>query len=218
MTSLQAITFHEIPDLELLKGSYPGLKALFFDMDGTLFNTESFHAKALQSIGYTYKIRPPVSPDAVHDLMVGKADHLIFDIIRDWENFPQEWTVQDFVSAKNDHLLKELSSVSADVFFYPKMQKLLKEARAQGFYIALVTSSEKVVTERLLDLAGLKDFFDLKLTRNDCPEVKPNPWPYIEAQRLSKFSHHEIVIFEDSDVGLMAAKASGNHFIKVAWY
>lgn len=218
MTLLQAITFKEIPTLSLLQASYPALKALFFDMDGTLFNTESFHEKALQSIAMTYKIRPPIGPEEVHALMMGKADHLIFEIVRYWENFPKNWTVEDFVNAKNEHLLKALSAVSADVYFMPEMRELLLKAKQEGIYLALVTSSEKVVTQKLLALAGLEKFFHLEITRNDSPEVKPHPWPYLEAKKISGFDNTEIIIFEDSEVGLMAAKASGPHVIKVGWY
>ncbi len=218
MTLRQAITFQEIPTLALLQASYPALKALFFDMDGTLFNTESFHAKALQSIGMTHHIRPPVGPDEVHALMMGKADHLIFEIVRYWENFPKDWTLSDFVNAKNEHLLKSLSLVSSDVFFMPAMKTLLEEAKAAGIYLALVTSSEKIITKKLLELASLQTFFDLEITRDDSLEVKPNPWPYLEAKKISGFDNPEIIIFEDSEVGLTAAKASGAHVIKVGWY
>jgi beta-phosphoglucomutase len=212
------ITFPKVPTLFELKQGYPGLKALFFDMDGTLFNTESYHADAMFMIGAKYKIRPPHSAETVHELMMGKADHLVFEIIKDWEGVPRDWTAADFVHQKNANLIEILSKVDPANYFPKDMLTLLKEATAEGMYLALVTSSEKVITEELLKLASVREFFKLILTRDDCPSHKPDPWPYLKAMSVSGFDKSEIIIFEDSHVGLEAAQSSGAHVIKVGWY
>ncbi|WPU64049.1 HAD family hydrolase [Peredibacter starrii] len=212
------ITFPKVPSLFELKQGYPGLKALFFDMDGTLFNTEEYHAQAMFMIGERYKIRPPYSPETVHDLMMGKADHLVFDIIKDWEGVPKEWTAADFIHQKNANLIEILAKVDPAKYFPTAILSLLKEAKTEGIYLALVTSSEKVVTEELLKIAKVRDFFNLILTRDDCPSHKPDPWPYLKAMKESHFDKSEIIIFEDSNVGLEAAISSGAHVIKVGWY
>lgn len=218
MSDIHPISFKKIPTLKELKAGFPGIKALFFDMDGTLFNSEPEHAEAFIQIGKDHNIKPPYSLKTVHELLVGKADHLVFEIIKSWENFPSEWTARDFVEAKNKNLLTILETSHPSSFFSPLVFQLLNEAKAENFFVALVTSSEKVVTKRLLEIAGLKNFFDLELTRDDCPRHKPDPWPYVEARRISGKENHEILIFEDSSVGLAAATATGAHVIKVEWY
>lgn len=212
------IPFKKVPLVSELKSGFPGVNALFFDMDGTIFNTESIHADAMLMIGAKYKIRPPHSAETVHALMMGKADHLVFEIIKDWEGVPRHWTAKDFIDEKNVNVIDLLKKTPVETYFSPEVQKLLKEAREHQFFIALVTSSEKIVTEELLKIAGLSTFFDLVLTRDDCPSHKPDPWPYLKAQELSNRAHHEVLIFEDSHVGLEAATSSGSHVIKVEWY
>lgn len=212
------ITFPKVPTLFELKQGYPGLKALFFDMDGTLFNTESYHADAMFMIGAKYKIRPPYSVETVHELMMGKADHLVFDIIKDWEGVPKEWTATDFIHQKNANLTEILAKVDPANYFPNAILSLLNEARAEGIYLALVTSSERIITEELLKLAKVREFFKLILTRDDCPTHKPDPWPYLKAIKESGLDKTEIIIFEDSHVGLEAAQSSGAHVIKVGWY
>lgn len=218
MTDIHPISFAKIPTLAELKAGFPGISALFFDMDGTLFNTEPHHSEAFIRIGMEHKVRAPYSPEMIHELLVGKADYLVFDIVRGWEGFPEHWTAEEFVKEKNRNLLKILENTDPATFFAAETFQLLNEARIEGFFLALVTSSEKVVTKRLLEIAGLKDFFDLELTRDDCPNHKPDPWPYNEARRLSGREKHEVVIFEDSHVGLAAATGSGAHVIKVEWH
>ncbi len=213
-----AMPFPKVPTLSELKKGYPSVKALFFDMDGTIFNTESIHADAMFVIAAKYKIRPPHSPEMVHDLMMGKADHLVFDLIKDWEGVPRHWNVQNFINEKNTNVIELLKKTPLESYFSPEMQNLLKEARHHKMYVALITSSEKVVTEKLLKIAKLDSYFDLVLTRDDCPKHKPDPWPYNKAREISGFEKFEILIFEDSNVGLEAATTSGTHVIKVEWY
>lgn len=212
------ISFTSVPHLGHLKAAYPDLKALFFDMDGTLFNTEGHHAMALEQIAYEFKIRPPHSPEVIHGMLMGKADHLIFDIIKDWEGFPKEWTVKEFVERKNQNLLTILKNSDPASYMDANILKLLAEAQEQSLYLALITSSEKVITEELLSLTGLKPYFKLILTRDDCPRHKPDPWPYLKALEITGYEKYQAIIFEDSHVGLEAATLSGAHVIKVEWY
>ena len=212
------ISFKSVPTLNELKSGFPSVKALFFDMDGTLFNTEAFHAGALQMISKEFGIRPPHDPHTVHQLLMGKADHLIFPIVKDWENFPKHWGVKDFIEAKNKYLIEILAKENPDLYISPLIRKLLNDARQENFFIALVTSSEKIITQELLKLSKLEEYFELILTRDDCPAHKPDPWPYLKAKSISGCEHSEILIFEDSNVGLEAALASHSHVIKAEWY
>jgi beta-phosphoglucomutase len=212
------VPFKRVPTLNELKAGYPSLKALFFDMDGTIFNTESIHAEAMFLIARQHKIRPPMSPDAVHQLLMGKADHLVFDVIKDWEGFPKTWNAMDFINQKNANVIELLRNTDFKTYFVPEVSKLLNDARKDGMFIALVTSSEKVVTEELLKLTNMEKFFDYVLTRDDTPHVKPDPWPYLKALEVSGFEKFETMIFEDSNVGLEAATTSGSHVIKVEWF
>jgi HAD superfamily hydrolase (TIGR01509 family) len=212
------IPLKNVPLLMELQRGFPSLKALFFDMDGTLFNTESIHADAMLMIAGKYKIRAPYSAETVHELMMGKADHLVFDIIKDWEGVPGHWSAQDFINEKNINLIELLKKTAVETYFMKEMHNFLMEARAHKLYMALITSSEKLVTEELLKICGLAQFFDLVLTRDDCPKHKPDPWPYLKAMEISGHEKHEVLIFEDSPVGLEAATSSGPHVIKVEWY
>lgn len=207
-----------VPTLSVLKQSYPGLRTLLFDMDGTLFDTEKYHTLALQRIGQEQKIIPPVGPKELHQMMMGKADHLLFEIIKNWPGFPENWDVKRFIQEKNKHLLDLLKSVAGESFFSGQLKNLLIEARTEKFQIGLVTSSEKVITLELLSLAGLSEFFSFVLTRDDTLKVKPDPWPYNKAIEHFQAEAKSTLIFEDSNVGLESAIASGAQVIKVEWY
>lgn len=208
----------KVPRLEELKERFPTLRALIFDMDGTLFDTESFHTKAFLRIGEDFQIRPPLPLEEIHSLLVGKADHLVYEVVKKWSGFPESWSAEEFVRVKSNHLLDLLKSISPELYFPLELASLLKEAKAQGFKLALVTSSEKVITKELLGLANLWESFDLILTRDDCPHHKPHPWPYLHALKTLGLNSLDAVIFEDSAVGIEAAEAAGAHVVKVEWH
>jgi HAD superfamily hydrolase (TIGR01509 family) len=218
MNKTSTYTYQSVPTLNELVEKFKDLKGLFFDMDGTLFDTEKYHAEAMMGIKEEFNIDAPFSVTEVHELLVGKADYLVFDIIRTWKNFPQHWSVEDFVNSKNKNLLDILKKLDGTTYFPPPLFKLIKEAKEAGLKVALVTSSEKVITQELLKLTSLNDFFHLELTRDDCPKHKPDPWPYLVALEHFNLKAHETVIFEDSQVGLEAAVASGANVIKVEWH
>jgi beta-phosphoglucomutase len=218
MTTSHPLTLSVIPDLNELQGRFPGVTTIFFDMDGTLFDSEKYHTEAMLKIGKDYEIRPPHGPKEIHSLMHGKADYLVFDIIKDWPGFPQEWSVRDFVDTKNRNLLEILSPLKPSDYFPDLTAALLNDIKSANLYLALVTSSEKIITHELLKMVGLDALFDLVVTRDDCPAHKPDPWPYIHAMKEAKARPEETLILEDSQVGLAAALASKAHVIKVEWF
>jgi HAD superfamily hydrolase (TIGR01509 family) len=212
------IPYQKAPRIRQLLESYPDLRALFFDMDGTLFDTEGIHADAMLRMADRYQIRAPLPPAEVHALMLGKADQMVFELIKDWAGVPRHWTAGEFIAEKNVNVIELLKVTPVHTYFAPAVASLLREARDEGLFLALVTSSERAVTDELLRITGYDAFFDLTLTRDDCPRHKPDPWPYLRARELAGHATHEVLIFEDSPVGLEAALRSGAHVAKVEWY
>lgn len=218
MANAHPMILTRIPTLKVLKETYPTLKALFFDMDGTLLDSEKYHTQAFLKIGRDYKIVPPHSPEVIHGLLVGRADHLVYEVVKHWPGFPKDWSARDFVNEKNNNLLSILKSVPVDAFLPSAIVSLLAETKNAGMTLALITSSERVVTEELLRMGNVDHYFSLVITRDDVPKHKPDPLPYLKALELTGHEASEVMIFEDSEVGVEAAKGSGAHVIRADWH
>ncbi len=212
-------TVHKlVPSLKALKTDYPDLKTVLFDMDGTLFNTEKYHVKALLQMANELNLKPPYTPQEVYELMVGKADHLLFEIIKNWPGVPSTWTPEIFIQNKNQKLLEIFQFVSPEEYFLRDLKHLINDIQVNNIQLGLVTSSEKIITLELLKQTQLEKDFNYILTRDDSLKVKPDPWPYIHTMTHFKTEPSHTIIFEDSKVGLEAARNSGAHAIKAEWY
>ena len=79
------------------------------------------------------------------------------------------------------------------------------------YLMGIVTSSRKDHFDIIHEPLGLLKFFDFILTANDYNKFKPDPEPYLLAVEKSGFSNDECLAVEDSERGLISAKAAGIH-------
>ncbi|KAA5602519.1 HAD family hydrolase [Blastochloris sulfoviridis] len=80
----------------------------------------------------------------------------------------------------------------------------------------LVTTAASGTVTALLTCHGLDGHFDIVVTGCDVEFRKPHPEAYLRAAHLLGVAPQECLVFEDSDVGVAAAKAAGARVIRVA--
>lgn len=205
-----------IPSIEHLLDLHPQARAIFFDMDGTLCDSEHLHAQAMGKIGQDFNILPPYPPEIIHQKLVGKADHLVYEEVKSWPGFPPSLDSDSFRDLKSQNLLTILDT--PQYLVSEEMRFFLQSIKQSKMILGLVTSSEKIITTKILHNSGVHGLFDFVLTRDDCPFHKPHPWPYLKAIEIASVQSSECIIFEDSPIGLSAAHESGAHYFKVEWF
>ncbi len=209
-------TYKIIPTWQEIKANYPECSCLLFDMDGTLIPTEPIHEDAFLLMGKKYNVEIPRNADT-HFSMQGMADEQVFEVIKFWKNFPFK-NAFDFIHEKNQILLEMIPKLDRDKYIKKEMLKLIQDAKNDGSLIGLVTSSERSITESIFSTFNLSPYFEIVITRQEVKNPKPHPEPYLMAMKfLSKKANH-CVIFEDSIVGLEAARSSGANAIKADWW
>lgn len=206
------------PTLKSLRTPHPDLRALLFDMDGTLFRTEEIHGEALRQMASDWDLRPPFPPEEVELRLKGMSDRQVMELAQAWPGFPAGLSGDEFVRIKNERLLKLIPTFPQDTWVSAELVGLLRDARELGLLTAVVTSSERVITDLLLRLSGVEALLDLVITLQDVRFAKPHPGPYLQAMLQLGVGPREVVIFEDSAPGLAAAQASGARVIQVDWW
>lgn len=177
------------------------VRAVIFDMDGTLLDTEAEHrrtmAEAATALGWPFS-------EALQLAMVGI--HRDANQIMLAEHFGADFPLEQFY-ADSDLLFE--AALEAAVPMRPGVEPTLARLASAGVPMAIATSTEAPHACRRLEKAGLLDYFDIVVTRNDVDRPKPHPEPYLLAARRLGVAVTDAVAVEDSYAGVRSAAAAG---------
>lgn len=184
------------------------IKAVIFDMDGVVVNTEPLgHAANLEM----YKSLGIIVPDEVYNTFIGNSDKNIVQKLKDL--YPQ-------VTLTNDELLEEkfkyyfkAFDASEDLDLMPGVRELIIELHSNGMRLLLASSSAKRKIEHVFTRFGLHQYFDHAVSGEEFEFSKPHPAIFNEAVARSGFTKDECIVIEDSTNGIEAAKAAGLYCI-----
>lgn len=183
-------------------------KAVLFDMDGTLFNSEPLHFDALLEV-------VELPSDFDWHPFLGMPDNLVLKTLFP-EAAPQE--IIQLILRKNEKLIEMINNKTLSEFqamLTPGVYEFLTYLKTKSIPMALVTASEGVITEALLTKLELKHFFHGIYPREATARTKPSASPYLKAMRDLNVSSLECLIFEDSPTGLQAALEASAFVMKV---
>ena len=178
------------------------IHAVLCDRDGVLVDSERTNVdaslQALAQLGVTTD---------VYDAQIIMGKHP-YDYV---DTFVKKYGVsgKDFLDVRSTYYLHMIDMVEAQ----EDVCTVLREMRKLRLQIAIVTSASRENTERLLHRLGLKDLFDGMVTFDECAQRKPHPAPYRRAAHDLGVVSAECLVFEDSPVGLIAAKNAGMHCV-----
>ena len=81
--------------------------------------------------------------------------------------------------------------------------------------MAVVTGGYQAVCRKILDHVGITAAFDTIVASEDTSRHKPDPEPFLEAARRLSARPQRCVVWEDSDLGIEAARRAGMEWIDV---
>jgi HAD superfamily hydrolase (TIGR01509 family) len=81
--------------------------------------------------------------------------------------------------------------------------------------MAVVTGGYQAVCRKILDHLGIVDAFATIVASEDTARHKPDPDPFLEAARRLGVRPERCVVWEDSSLGIEAARRAGMHWIDV---
>jgi HAD superfamily hydrolase (TIGR01509 family) len=176
------------------------LKALIFDMDGTLVHSDPVHMRAFAEI-----LGPEgvvITDELYHSSIIGHTNEAIFAALLPHLPVSEHEAYADRKEAAFRRLALDLEPLAG-------VRELFDWAEGRGIKIALVTNAPLLNATHTLDVLGITDRFDTKITIDQVERGKPDPLPYLTALERLGISAHEAIAFEDSPSGMRAAKGAG---------
>jgi len=178
-----------------------GLRALLFDFDGLILDTETAELVSWQEMWAEHGLRFPLERHLAGIGTVGG-----FGAMGALEELA---TPFDREAVAERRLARKLALIESEQL-RPGVSAYLQEARVRGLGTAVVSSASRAWVEGHLARLGCTEEFDLIVTGNhDRERGKPRPTLYLEALRGLGISPGEAVAFEDSPNGLLAAARAG---------
>ncbi len=182
------------------------IKAVVFDCDGLLVDTESGWYEAYKEVLTSYGFEMPLREFAVS---IGGDESPLVRFVRE-NNID---TLDIAIVAEEIRQLYEKKMAHPTLL--PGVERYLEAAQANGLRIALASSSDREWVEGYTRKLGIFDFFEVIKTGDQVEKVKPDPALYREAVTALGVLPSEAVAFEDSLNGLNAALAAGLHCVVV---
>lgn len=183
------------------------IRAVVFDMDGLMFNTEDVYFDAIDEIlirrGKRYDRRLAAA-------MMGGPLQNAFEVMIRRHNLDATW--QQLVIECEGTFLRLLDHRLTPM---PGLLELLAALEAAGIAKAIATSSRRKLVHEVLSRFDLGPRFAFVLTAEDVTHGKPDPEVYREAARRFAVASAEMLVLEDSENGCRAAAGSGAYTVAV---
>ncbi|MFD2824676.1 HAD family hydrolase [Lacinutrix iliipiscaria] len=183
------------------------LKAVLFDMDGVIVDTEPLHHKAYYNMFTDFNIEVSAS---MYQSFTGQSTLNICKILCD--HFNLKTHPNNLVERKRFHF-KDLFFNDSSLSLVDGVLDLIKDYYRNGVTLVLASSASMTTINNVFTRFDLDQYFVAKLSGADLKASKPHPEIFINAAKASGFNNNECLVIEDSTNGIRAAYDAGIYCI-----
>ena len=200
------------------------IKAIIFDLDGTLVQTEILkahsYASALSLLSGNSVSEEEVVQNFKNYVGLSRAD-VAKNMVQDyWEQLKhisnqKVETVNLLIEKRLENYNRMLETPNVlQKYFCKNTIGFLKEVKQDNFLTGLATMSNRIQVKNVLQIMGIQDHFNFVITRDEITNSKPHPEIYLQMKNKLKVEADECVVIEDSVTGVKAAlSAKMNVFV-----
>lgn len=175
------------------------LKAVLFDMDGVIVDTEPLHRKAY------YKIFDELGIEvlqALYSTFTGASTQKVFETVIEkfnLNNSPEELMLNKRAAFK-DYFYNDL-----EFDLVPGVRNLIEHYYENNVKLVLASSATITTIDMVFDKFGLEKYFAGKISGADLKESKPHPEIFLLAAQIAGELQENCMVIEDSTNGILAA-------------
>jgi HAD superfamily hydrolase (TIGR01509 family) len=178
-------------------------------MDGVLVDARDWH---FESLNEALKIfGEEISRDEHERRFDGLPTKVKLRMLEDEGRLPAGLATQ-IESVKQERTLRAAARLC-----FPNLEHLimLAELKRSGYKIGVATNSIRSSASAMLNFAGVLESLDVLVTNEDVERAKPDPAIYLKACESLGMNPNQILVFEDNQYGIAAAKAAGCDVVRV---
>mgnify|MGYP006273698133 CR=1 FL=1 len=184
------------------------IKAVAFDLDGLIFNTEEIFSSAAKQM--VVERRGLLMPPDLFKNMMGRRAPESIGVMKSMLNLSE--SVEALIDEAWSLFFGLLDSRLSPM---PGLFELLSHLEQCEIPKAVATSSPRSYLERVMNRFELLPRFEFALTAEDVVHGKPNPEIYLKAAQKLGVEPREMLVLEDSETGSRAAAAAGAFIVSV---
>jgi beta-phosphoglucomutase len=180
------------------------VKAIVFDFDGVLADSEWLHLRAYQEL--LQPIGVPLTKEIYCERYLGFDDEGVFQqVAKDYGLLLGDEEIELLILEKGRRFEKMISTTNV---LYPAAVPTVR-ALAAAYPLGIASGSLRKEIDLMLRGAALDDAFKFIVSADDTERTKPAPDPYLKAAELHAVAPSECVAIEDSNWGLQSAHDAG---------
>jgi len=178
------------------------LKAVLFDMDGVIVDTEPLHRKAYNQMFDEVNIEVDAT---LYESFTGQSTINICKRLVD--HFSLKVTPEYLVSLKRKHY-KYLFNHDDELALIDGVLDLIKDYHSNALTLVVASSASMAGINQIFDRFNLNQYFSAKFSGADLKQSKPHPEIFIKAAASTGFDTFQCMVIEDSTNGIKAAHAA----------
>lgn len=177
-----------------------GIRAVLWDIDGTLIDSEPVHLQALLAVCRRFDVDISDLPD---ETFIGVDLNGVWEALKG--RFPENLGRDAWKTWIDDCYVHQAGTLRV----MPGAIDTIQSLDGLGFRQAAVSNSGRMVVDANLELLCLDRIFEFSISLDDVSEAKPSPEPYLQALTKMDISPSQGLAVEDSASGAISAQAAG---------
>ncbi len=185
------------------------IKAIIFDMDGVIVDSEGLHVRAEKAAFNKFNL--PVTENDWSGSKGRTSREFFAEMIQRYQSEANnsQATSEKIIAEKLAYLRKNANGLQ----LYPDFKELIAFIKEKYPHTALATSSSRDELQLSLDKFNLGQYFNAVIDGDMVKYGKPHPEPYLLAMQKLNVNPENCIIIEDADNGITAGKAAGARVI-----
>lgn len=181
------------------------IKAILFDLDGTLFDSETHYVNG--TIDWLSRYNVHITFEEASKI-IGKTMEETYEIIQKASGLDL-----DTIIKTNTKYFKEENSIDFNKLLFKDVRPCFSKLHKQGYKICICSMSPANYIKQFIDECNLNEYVDFYISGYDCKHTKPDPEIYNITIDKLKLDRKEVLIVEDATSGLEAGRRSGAYVI-----